>query len=254
MKKIPAWQLTKVKNKNEVVDEARNQGITVRLASSMNLCHLKISELEPQFPKYKGRVVLRGDTVKHDPVSYAAFTEQGSSASQITAAKVMDIISRLPGCAADAVSPYTPGQKGRCTDVIENYEVRMSRYLATSTKTQMAEIMVQHGRPSRSSRAKSVRSSSGRTIMGKAIRESSIVTRLGKSSKLGMLVCKPRRRTILVSVCGRSHTGWEERNIDRMWKVLVKEIDVAEPTSFLDHVYLVALNENAKLARTLWTI
>ena len=37
-------------------------------------------------------------------------TEQGSSASQMTAAKVMDIISRLPGCAgqaADAVSAYT---------------------------------------------------------------------------------------------------------------------------------------------------
>ena len=42
--------------------------------------------------------------------SYAVFTEQGSSASQMTAAKVMDIISRLPGCAvqaADAVSAYT---------------------------------------------------------------------------------------------------------------------------------------------------
>ena len=38
--------------------------------------------------------------------SYAVFTEQGSSASQMTAAK---IISRLPGCegqAADAVSAY----------------------------------------------------------------------------------------------------------------------------------------------------
>ena len=43
-----------------------------------------------------------------DLVQY--FTEQGSSASQMTAAKVMDIISRLPGCsgqAADAVSAYT---------------------------------------------------------------------------------------------------------------------------------------------------
>ena len=42
--------------------------------------------------------------------SCAVFTEQGSSASQVTAAKVMDIISRLPGCAgqaADAVSAYT---------------------------------------------------------------------------------------------------------------------------------------------------
>ena len=60
--------------------------------------------------KYKGRVVLRGDIVKDDSGSYAVFTEQGSSASQMTAAKIMDIISRLPGCdgqAADVVSAYT---------------------------------------------------------------------------------------------------------------------------------------------------
>ena len=59
--------------------------------------------------KYKGRVVLRGDIVKDDSGSYAAFTAQGSSASQMTAAKVMDIISRWPGCAgqaADAISAY----------------------------------------------------------------------------------------------------------------------------------------------------
>ena len=57
-----------------------------------------------------GRVVLRGDIVKDDSGSYAVFTEQGSSASQMTAAKVMDVISRPPGCArqtADAVSAKT---------------------------------------------------------------------------------------------------------------------------------------------------
>ena len=60
--------------------------------------------------KYKGRVVLRGDIVKDDSGSYAVFTGQGSSASQVTAAKIMVFISRLPGCdgqAADAVSAYT---------------------------------------------------------------------------------------------------------------------------------------------------
>ena len=60
--------------------------------------------------KYKGRVVLRGDIVKDNSGSYAVFTEQGSSASQMTAAKIMDIIFRLPGCdgqAADAISAYT---------------------------------------------------------------------------------------------------------------------------------------------------
>ena len=60
--------------------------------------------------KYKGRVVLRGDIVKDDSGSCAVFTEHGSSASQMTAARVMDIISRLLGCdgqTADAVSAFS---------------------------------------------------------------------------------------------------------------------------------------------------
>ena len=79
-------------------------------ASLMDICHLKNSEMEPQNQKYKGRVVLPGDIVEDDSGSCAVFTEQGSSASQMTAAKVMDGISRLPGCsgqAADAVSACT---------------------------------------------------------------------------------------------------------------------------------------------------
>ena len=56
----------------------------------MDICHLKNLELEPQFQKNKCRVVLRGDIVKDDSGSYAVFTEQGSSASQMTAGKVMD--------------------------------------------------------------------------------------------------------------------------------------------------------------------
>ena len=46
--------------------------------------------------------------------------------------------------------------------------------------------------------------------MGKAIRENSIGTRLEKSSKLGMFLRKPRKRAILVCVCGRYKTGWED--------------------------------------------
>ena len=91
LEKIPAWQLTKIRNQKEVIGEARNKGKTVHFASVTNLCHLKSSEFEPQYRKYKGRVVLRGDTVKNDLGSYAVFTEQGSSASQMTAAKVMNI-------------------------------------------------------------------------------------------------------------------------------------------------------------------
>ena len=93
-----------------MIDEARTKGARVHFASLMDIYHLKNAELETKHQKYKGRVVLRGDFVKDDPGSYAVFTEQGSSASQMTAAKVLDIICRLPGCdgqAADAVSAYT---------------------------------------------------------------------------------------------------------------------------------------------------
>ena len=87
-----------------------------------------------------------------DSWSYAVFTEQGSSASQMTAAKIMDNISRLPGCdrqAADAV--LFPGQNGRCSKIIEYSQIGVSRHLDPSTTTQMAKIMVQYGRQSRSS-------------------------------------------------------------------------------------------------------
>ena len=45
LEKTPAWQLTKVRNK-EVIAEARNQKKKVHCASVMDLCHLKNSELE----------------------------------------------------------------------------------------------------------------------------------------------------------------------------------------------------------------
>ena len=110
LEKISAWNLTKVRSKSKVIDEARTSGATVHFASLMDICHLKIAELEAKHQKYKGRVVLRGDIVKDDSGSYAVSTEQGSSASQMTAAKIMDIISRLLGCggqAADAVPAHT---------------------------------------------------------------------------------------------------------------------------------------------------
>ena len=63
-------------------------------------------ELEPRFEKYKGRVVLRGDIVNDDSGAYAVFSEQGSSASRMTAAKVMDV-AECDGQAADAISACT---------------------------------------------------------------------------------------------------------------------------------------------------
>ena len=71
LEKIPAWDKTKVRNKSEVIDEARTKGIKVHFASLMDFCHLMNAELETKHQKYKGRVVFRGDIVKDDSGSYA---------------------------------------------------------------------------------------------------------------------------------------------------------------------------------------
>ena len=141
LEKFSAWNLTKDRSKKEVIDEARTKGATVHFASLMDICHLKSAELEAKHQKYKGRVVFGGDIVKDDSGSYAVFTEQGSSASQKTAAKVMDIISRFSGCdglAADALSAYTQVKMEDAPKLLKKSQIGLSRYLNSSTTTQMA--------------------------------------------------------------------------------------------------------------------
>ena len=80
----------------------------------MDVCYLKNLESAPQYLKYKGRVVFRADIVKDDSGSHAVFAEQGSTASQMTTAKVLDVKSRR--CSIRE----KPGQNGRGTHLIEH--------------------------------------------------------------------------------------------------------------------------------------
>ena len=107
---IPAWKLEKVKSKKEVILEAQRDKKKVHFATLMDTCHSKNAELETKLQTRNGRVVLRGDIVKDDSGACAVFAELGSSVYHMTAAKVMDVIARVPdydGQAADAVSAYT---------------------------------------------------------------------------------------------------------------------------------------------------
>ena len=80
-RKVASWAIDPGKEqKKEVIQEAQKEHITVHVASLMDICHLKNAELEPKYQRYKGRVVLQGDTIKDDSKSYAVFKEQGSSA------------------------------------------------------------------------------------------------------------------------------------------------------------------------------
>ena len=102
-KALPAWNTSTVKSKQDIRQER------ARIASLMDLCHPRHAELAEQLQSFEGRVVLRGDNVLVDTGGHAVFTEQGGSASHMTAAEVLDMISRLPGVsgeANDAVSAY----------------------------------------------------------------------------------------------------------------------------------------------------
>ena len=70
--------------------------------------------------------------------------------------------------------------------------------------------MVQYGRTSCSSWAKSERATFGRTVMGKAIWENPIETWLGENSKLGTSLCASWKRIILICVYGWHQIDWKE--------------------------------------------
>ena len=135
----------------------------------------------------------------------------------------------------------------------------MSRHLDSSTTTQMAKIMVQHGRPSRSSWKEFVRESFGRTVVGKAIWENPIAARLGKGFLIGnaysYTVKKDysslhREKGLFSSVyVDDIKLAGKKQNIDPLWKVLNKEVDLGEPTSFLDHVYLGCTQRQCEISK-----
>ena len=70
--------------------------------------------------------------------------------------------------------------------------------------------------------------------MGKAIRESSIKIRLGKKFRIG--------------VDDRKLVG-KKQNVNPTWKILMKDVDLGEPTSFLDHVYLGCTQRECQISK-----
>ena len=175
--------------------------------------------------------MLRGDTVKDDSGSYAVLTEQGSSASQMTAAEVMDVIARLPGCggqAADAVSVYTQATtkdapkslklpKSECPDT----RIRLRRHKCGRTSKTLwfflNEICMVNHLPN---------------YCVKDNLKSSIGTLMGKSTEFGMPIRVSKTRSLLYL-----YMWMTQKKGSLVWKKLMKLVDLGEPTSYLDHEY-----------------
>ena len=116
----------------------------------------------------------------------------------MTAAQVMDIISRLPGCdgqAADAVSAYTqvkmedaPGSlkipKSECPDIW----IRLPRHKWPKSWSSIEDPVVPLER-----------NLYGHPLAGL---RNPIEVRLGESFQSGMSLCTSSKRVILICVCG----------------------------------------------------
>ena len=201
---------------------------------------MKNAELETMHQKYKGRVVLQVDIVKDDSGSYAVFIEQGSSSSQMSAAKVMDIISRLLGCAgqtADAVSAYTQVKmddvpkllkirKSECPDIW----IRLPRHKWPKSWSSMEDPVVLLER----------------NLYGHPLAElvwerqvEKILLKYGweKVSNWECLFVHCEKGLFLSVYVDDIKLARKKQNNIPMKKVLNKEVYLEEPTSFLDHEY-----------------
>ena len=159
----------------------------------------------------------------------------------MTAAKIMDIISRLPGCdgqAADAVSAYTQVKmedahkllkvpKSECPDIW----IRLPRHKWPKSWSTMEDPVVPLER-----------NLYGHPLAG-LLWERQFEKLLLKHGweKIPNWECLfvHREKGLFLSVyVDDIKLAGKKQNLDPMWKVLNKEVDLGEPTSFLDHVYL----------------
>ena len=120
-------------------------------------------------------------------------------------------------------------------EVAQISKVRMSRYMDTSSTTQVAKIMVKLLRPSCFSRANFARSPTCRPIVGKTVRGSSIGIWMKRSAELGMYVRSSKTRIILIGHVDDIKMAGKKQHLAPTRKKLMENVDLDEPTSFLDH-------------------
>ena len=142
--------------------------------------------------------------------------------------KVMDIISRLPGCAgqaSDAVSAKTQVKmedvpkllkipKSECPDI----RVRLPRHKWPKSLSSMEDPVVPLER-----------SSFGRTVMGKAIWENPVEIRLEEGFQLGLLIRTPGKTLFLSVYVDDIKLAGKQQNMDPMWTLL--DVDITQQRS-----------------------
>ena len=158
--------------------------------------------------------------MKDDSGNYAVFTEQSASASHTTVAKVLDVIARFPGCsgqARDAVSAYTQVEMKDAPEFLHLSAQECPTFLIRLPKARRP----QHW-------------DSIETLIGQKISR-----KYGKEvpgSECHFLL-RIMQLFLSVYVDDMSTTG-KTHNMPNMWSKLQMKVDLDDPVSFFDQVYL----------------
>ena len=174
----------------------------------------------------------------------------------MTAAKIMDIISRLPGCdgqAADAISAYTQVKmedahkllnipRSECPDIW----IRLPRQKWPKSWSSMEDPVVPLDR-----------NLYGHPLAGllweRQFQKVLLEHDWGKVFNWDCS-CVNRARGLFLSVfVDDFKLSGKTENIDPILKVLNKEVDLGEPTSFLDHVYLGCTQRECQISNDIVT-
>ena len=141
LEKFSAWNLTKVRSKKQVIDEAWTSDATVHFASLMDICHLKNAELVAKHQKIQRssctpmwycerrfRVLRSIHWTRFFSISNDGCKSHGYHTKT---ARVCRTSSWRSIC-------LYPSKNGKCFKNIENSQIGMSRHLDSSTTTQVA--------------------------------------------------------------------------------------------------------------------
>ena len=129
---------------------------------------------------------------------------------------------------------------------VEYSRIGMSTHFESSTRTQMAKIMVQYGRPPE-------RNLYGHPLAG-LLWESQfekILLKYGweKISNWECLFVHREKGLFLSVYVDDIKLAGKKQNINPMWKVLNKEVDLGEPTSFHNHVHLGCTQRQCEISK-----
>ena len=107
--KAGTWDLSSVREKEEVRKEAKASGVSVHFGQLMTIASIKFYEVAAHLHKMKGRIVYRGDCAKDEHGAAAVYQELGANPTSAQGLKACLAYGSLPGnraTAADAVKAY----------------------------------------------------------------------------------------------------------------------------------------------------